>query len=132
MNRRVRLVVNTDDGITGQSGPIQILADTNADGDGINDLVEAALQRVPDRFDPPPLTIESDGSGIRAVLDSRPVDLKGWTVVIEVSTDLQSWTPLPAASTTVTPNPGGTTDRVSVALAADGAQRFVRLKAVLP
>jgi hypothetical protein len=135
-NRRLRLTVITDDGISGTAGPIQItggtVADTNADRDGINDIVETALQRTPGQFDQPPLTIERDATGLKAILASRPIDLLGWTVTIETSTDLQTWIAAPAADTTVTGNPDGTTERVSVLLPADGEPHFVRLKAVKP
>ncbi|HWB02653.1 MAG TPA: CSLREA domain-containing protein [Verrucomicrobiales bacterium] len=144
VNRRARLTVTTDDGISGQAinsltfqaTPIQIeggaVVDTNADGDGINDIVEAALQRTPDQFDQPPLTVTPNAAGLLAVLASRPRDLKGWTVVIETSTDLQTWTPAPAASTTITPNPDGTTERVTVLLPAGPAKHYVRLRATIP
>ena len=136
VNARARLTVTTDDGISGSFGPIQIdtvpVTDTNADDDGINDILEAALQRTPDHFDQPPLTVESDAAGLHAVLGSRPLDLKGWTVVIELSTDLQTWTPAAAAATTLTPNADGTTERVSVLLPAGAAPHFVRLRAEHP
>jgi hypothetical protein len=132
MDRRVKLVVTTDDGITGQSGPIQVNTDSNTDGDAINDIVETALQRTPGQRDAPPLTISRLGFSLRAVLASRPVDLKGWVVVIEQSTDLKAWVPAPAAATTVSPNPDGTTERVTVLLPANGVTYFVRLKASKP
>ena len=132
MNRRARLTVTTDDGITGSSGPIIIHADTNADRDGINDIVEAALQRAPDQFHPPPLVIESDGTGLRAVLGKTPLNPLGWTIGIELSTDLQTWTPAPAGSTTRTPNPDGISERVAVLLPAGSRQYFARLKVVMP
>ena len=118
--------------VTGSSGLILLHANTNADRDGINDVVEAALQRAPDQFHQPPLVIERDGAGLRAVLASRPLILQGWTLVIELSRDLRTWTPAPAASTTKTPNGDGTTERVSVLLPADGRTYFVRLNARLP
>jgi len=132
VNRPVRLTVTTDDGITGHAGPVQILADTNADGDGINDIVEAALRRTAHQFHTPPLIITHDGDGLRAVLGSRPRDLQGWSVVIELSTDLQSWTPAPAEAVTVTPNPDGTTETVSVLLPAGPETSYARLRATLP
>ncbi len=132
VNRRVRLTVTTDDGITGHASPIQIFADTNADGDGVNDVVEAALQRAPNQFHPPPLVIERDGAGLRAVLGSCPINLQGWSVIIELSTGLHTWSPVPAGSITETPNPDGTTKRISVLLPAGPVTQFTRLKAVLP
>jgi len=132
MDRRVKLIITTDDGITAQSGPIQVISDTNSDGDGINDIVETALQRTPNQVHPPPLTIEQDAAGPRAVLASRPLDLQGWTVVIELSTDLNTWTPAAAGSITLTPNPDGTTERVSVLLPARPKQHFVRLRVTGP
>jgi hypothetical protein len=135
-NRRVRLTVTTDDGISGNSGPVQIeggtVADTNFDGDGINDIVEAVLQRTANQFDPPPLTVERDATGLHAILGSRPLDLKGWTVTIETSADLLTWTAAPPASTTITPNPDGTTERVSVLLSPGTKTQFVRIKASKP
>ncbi|HWB05994.1 MAG TPA: choice-of-anchor Q domain-containing protein [Verrucomicrobiales bacterium] len=133
ISRRVRLIVTTDDGISGTSDPVQIdEGNTNTDGDGINDLVEAALQRTPGQFHQPPLIVERDATGVRAILGNRPTILLGWTITIETSTDLQTWTAAPAASTTVTANPDGVTERVSVLLPADGEPHFVRLKAVKP
>jgi hypothetical protein len=133
-NRRIRLTATTDDGITGSAGPVQIGSDPggdDADGDGISDIVEAALQRTANQFDQP-LTLERDAAGLQAVLGNRPLDLKGWTVIIETSTDLQTWTSAPAASTTTTPNPDGITERVSVLLSSDAGPHFVRLKAAKP
>ncbi|HEX2751479.1 MAG TPA: hypothetical protein VHM91_25945, partial [Verrucomicrobiales bacterium] len=107
VNRRVRLTVTTDDGITGQAGPVQIYA-------------------------PPPITIEQEGTSFRAVLSSRPRDLQGWSYILETSIDLQTWTPASAASTTVTANPDGTSDRISVLLPAGPGKQFIRLKAATP
>jgi hypothetical protein len=129
---RVKLTVTTDDGITGQTGPVQVSSDPNTDGDGINDLVETALRRPASQRDAPPLTIERDTAGVRAVLASRPRNLQGWTVTVEMSADLTTWAPAPAAATTVTPNPDGTTERVSVLLPSTGTIRFVRLRATKP
>jgi hypothetical protein len=128
-NRRVKLVVITDDGITGFAAPVQI--STDADGDGISDMVETALQRTPDQT-APPLILERDATGIRAVLGNRPLDLRGWTVVIETSADLQTWTSAAAASTTVTPNPDGRTERVSVLLNGGPKKQFARLTVTKP
>jgi hypothetical protein len=132
MDRRVRLTVTTDDGISGQAGPIQVYTDPNTDGDGIHDLVETALQRAPNEFDEPPLIIERDAAGLHAVLGSRPLNLQGWTIVIEISTDLQAWTPAPAASITATKNPDGLSERVSVLLPGASETHFVRLKVSKP
>jgi hypothetical protein len=106
--------------------------DTNADGDGVNDIVEAALQRTPNGFDGPPLSVESGAGGVKIILGSQPVDLKGWTIVIETSADLQTWTPAPAAITAVTPNPGGATERVVVTLPPGNGPLYARLRAERP
>jgi hypothetical protein len=133
MNRWVTLRVTTDDGITGQTiVTVTSGANTDSDSDGISDLMKTVLQLSPVQRNAPPLTIERDAAGVHAVLASRPVNLQGWTVEIEQSNDLQTWTPIPAAVTTVTPNPGGTTERISVLLPADGVTYFVRLKASKP
>ena len=100
--------------------------------DGTSDIVEQALQRPPNQFQAPPLTLERDAAGTRVVLGSRPRNLQGWTVTIEQSTDLRTWTPSPAAATTTTPNPDGTSDRISVLLPAGGSNSYVRLKVTLP
>jgi hypothetical protein len=106
---------------------------TDADGDGINDILEAALQHTPNQFDGPPLSAEPDaGGGVKAVLGSQPVDLKGWTIVIETSADLQTWSAVPAASLTKTPNAGGTTERVVATLPHGPKVQYARLKAVKP
>lgn len=132
VNRRVRLTVTTDDGITGHAGPIQIFADTNADGDGVNDVVESALQRATDQFHAPPLVMQRDHDSLRAVLGSRPVNLQGWSIVIELSSDLEAWTPAPAGSITVTPNADGITETVTVLLPPSQETIYARLRASLP
>jgi hypothetical protein len=132
VNRRVKLTVTTDDGISGQAGPISVHSDTNLDHDDIDDVVEASLQRTANQFHEPPLTVETDNAGIHAVLGNRPRDLQGWTVVIELSSDLNTWIPASEAVTTVTPNPDGTTERVSVLLEPGPGTQYVRLKATLP
>ena len=76
--------------------------------------------------------MQRDHDSLRAVLGSRPVNLQGWSIVIELSSDLEAWTPAPAGSITVTPNADGITETVTVLLPPSQETIYARLRASLP
>jgi hypothetical protein len=129
---QAELTFTTTDGTMTRGGNgtpwIQVSVRQNADGDGIEDLVEQVLGTAMNQLDSPPLTIERNGEAYEAVLSKRPKDTSRGTAVIELSSDLQTWSTAPAASTTVIPNADGSTEKVTVRLPDSPRKQYVRIK----
>lgn len=106
-----------------------LAADSQAldpDGDGLNNLLEYALNLTPTVADTrggPTLTIEGGQSVFRF---TRPTWTTGITYWVEFSTDLTTWTPAPTAPTVESST--ASSETLVVTFASNGPRQFVRLR----
>jgi hypothetical protein len=111
--------------------PFDVGTDPDVDGDGVDDLVEVALQIGPSlQPTPPPLTVERDDSGHpHIIFAKRPVDFKGWTVRMMISDDLSHWSPAGAGTVT---SVNSLFQKVDILLPETGGNWFGRLEVTPP
>ena len=105
----------------------------DADGDGLNNLLEHALgsdPANPDSTYTPTLNIVEDGSGqqflsFHYTQNNTATDL---VTIVEVSTDLHTWEPLDLNEATLTTLDRGDLSETTIYLPADQGQRFLRIR----
>ena len=105
-------------------------ATADADGDGVPNLLEYALGRLPNVAEnAPPITMVQEGANL-VCRYTRPKTTTGLTYQFQSSNDLVSWTPVAAAP--VVESTSALFDTMVLALPADVPRYFLRLQVTQP